>query len=368
MNEHALTINALLCVDGEGLQRFGRILRHLAVGLVDQATNVTLIGPDARIQALALGPIKSFTTVPITWPFGRRRIREAVELLASAPPTICHGLSADTYDLAAAVAEAFDADLILQVSSLSDCDAVSRRVDKRSARYIACSRPLATILEEQLRIPMENIELVRPGLMAAGSPACFSQPGRQSTILCTAPLEKDHAIGRLIEAAAVLRDRGHPLLVFLTGQGSHEFSIRALVKRLNLSSQIMIAQPLGDAAEAMKSADVFVRPCPGSTFDVDALQAMAAGMAVVIMPNVICDYFHNGKTALVCEKPSVQSLADAIGALLSDRDAARRMAAEALEYIRTHHSMSEMGQRTAALYRELALARATFPITERAEK
>ena len=45
-------------------------------------------------------------------------------------------------------------------------------------------------------------------------------------------------------------------------------------------------------------------------------------------------------------------------------DSARRLAETALEYVRTHHGASRMADAHVALYRELAVAHATFSIRE----
>ncbi len=362
--QNALSISAALCVDQSGFDLLRQVVRHLAVGLVDQAVHVRLVGPDRRIETLTLGPIQSVVHEPITWPFAEKRIGRVLEALAHHPPTVVHALTSGSYGIACAVAEAFDADLVFQVTSVADCDNLSSFKEKRLGCYLACSKPLAAILENQLRIAPNRLDLVRPGVLASKDIACFAQPGREATMLCTARLEKESGVDRLIEAAAILRGRGHALLVFLLGQGKQESALRRLARLRGLLACVTFAQPLGDVADAMQSADIFVRPHPDTTFDVDTLQALGVGMAAVTLTNTICDYIRDQETAIVCEKPSADSLADAIEKLLNDREGARRIAAAGMEYVRAHHAMSGMAERAAAAYRRLALARATFPIKE----
>jgi len=54
--------------------------------------------------------------------------------------------------------------------------------------------------------------------------------------------------------------------------------------------------------------------------------------------------------------------ADALERLMADRTEARRIASNARDHVKTHHAMSTMAEETAAVYRDLALARATFSI------
>jgi glycosyltransferase involved in cell wall biosynthesis len=114
----------------------------------------------------------------------------------------------------------------------------------------------------------------------------------------------------------------------------------------------------------MRSADLFILPRVGEVFTVDGLQAMGAGMAVVAFSSSICDYLRPGETAVVCPEPTAAALAEAIEKLVTDRTFAREIAAGGAEYVRTHHSMTGMAERTAAAYRSLTVARATFPMTE----
>ena len=58
------------------------------------------------------------------------------------------------------------------------------------------------------------------------------------------------------------------------------------------------------------------------------------------------------------------AIADALERVLTDRAHARTVASSAMEYVRTHHSMSAMAECTAATYRQLALSRSTFSIKE----
>jgi glycosyltransferase involved in cell wall biosynthesis len=291
-----------------------------------------------------------------------------------------HALSGASYRVAGAVAEAFDADLVLQVTSLADCDAIGSSMwdrlsppqaepnDKLESpphiRFLVFTQPLLTVLEEQLKIPVERVDLVRPGVLASQNVACFADPERTVTILCTSALERGSGVDSLIGAVDILRNRGCDLLLFLLGRGRQEPSLRSMVHDRRLSSCVTMARPAGDLARAMHGADIFVRPSVDTAFSDDGLLAMGAGMAVVTLPSSVCDYYRGNETAVVCDKPTAESLAGVIEGLLNDRAEARRIAAAGMEYVRAHHAVSSMAQHTADAYRKLALARATFPIRE----
>ena len=127
-----------------------------------------------------------------------------------------------------------------------------------------------------------------------------------------------------------------------------------MIRSRGLSSCATLAHPAGDLTRAMRGIDIFVQPSAETAFSDGGLQAMGAGMAVVTFPNTVCDHYRSNETAVVCDKPTAQSLADAIERLLTDRVTARRIATAGIEYVRAHHAVSSMAQRTADAYRKLA--------------
>lgn len=363
-NQESLSVRAVLCIHRDVFDRLGPVLRYLAVGLVDQSVQLRLLSADPRVETLRLGPIQSLIHRRVGWPVTGRRIDHILGALSHQPPTVVHAMSAESYRTAGAIAEAFDADLVFQVTSLADCDGIAQFGGPRVGRFHAISQPLVSVLETQLQIDPERIDLIHPGVRASQHIACFAGPDRGATILCTSPFERGTGVDKLIQAADLLRKRDHETMVFLLGGGRQELALRRLTRERKLSSHVTFANPLGDLAQAMNSADIFVHPAQDTFFTAGGLQAMGAGMAVVAFASTVCDFYRHGETAVVCEKPTAKALADAIEALLTAPEEARRIATASMEYVRAHHAMSGMAERTAAAYRRLALNRATFAIKE----
>jgi glycosyltransferase involved in cell wall biosynthesis len=362
--QRSLPVAAALCVDREAFERFGRVLRHLLVGLVDQAITLRLLSSDPRIETLTLGPVQTVVHPRLAWPTAGRRIERLLDVVSHPPPTVVHAMSKASYRVAGAVAAALDTDLVLGVTSLADCDAIADLEKSRVGRFVAFSRPLQKVLEEQWKVPPDRIDLIRPGTRVSQHLACFADSQRVVTLLCLSPLERGSGTDRLVEAVHVLRHRGHSLMLFLLGRGRQEAALRRLIRERRLSACVTLAYPAGDCAQALHSADIFVCPAGERTFSEDILQAMAAGTAVVTAPDPIADYLRPNETAVICEKPKAESLASAIEQLLSDREQARRIATAGREHVRAHHAVSTMAERIAGAYRKLALARATFPLKE----
>ncbi|MBI4716429.1 MAG: glycosyltransferase family 4 protein [Planctomycetes bacterium] len=355
-------ISAVLCLDTEAMDRLGPLLRYLAVGLVDQAVDVRILSPDPRIDGLALGPVQSLVHRPLGWPFAARRVEKVLDGLAQRAPTVVHAVSAGGLKLASSIAGAFDADLVLSVTSLADCHELVRHSAEDVDAFVACTAPLAALLEERLRIPEDQVALIRWGAPARGERACFATPERTPAILCTAPLSRRAGVAAVLDAARLLREKNLEFLLFLWGHGPDERAFRRQVREQKLTSLVMFADPLGDPAQAMPEVDLFLNPTAAGSFSAAPLQAMAAGVAVVACADAVCDHVIAGKTAMVCDQPTPQVFAEAIAALLTDREQTQRLADAAREHVRNNHSVSAMAEHTAALYRRLALAHATFPL------
>lgn len=356
-------IVAALCIDGASIERFGSVLRRLTVGLVDQAIQVRVVSTDPRVEALSFGPVRAQVRPLIRWPLRKRRLEELAESLSQPPQTtIVHALAYESYEVAFELARLLEADLVIQVTSVADCDELLEFDAPSVPRFLVSSEALATMLEKQCNIVREAITLVRPGILIEEQAACFANDKRAPTIVCTSPFERGSGVDILIEAIHLLRQRGISLITFLMGQGSIESDLRRRVHERNLSACVVFARPLGGHEAALHHADMFVRPSADAAFSIEVLQAMAAGLVVVTFATDICDYVRDGETSVVCDARTPEAMARAIEVLIQDRASARRIATSAMAYLKTRHSISTMAERTAEAYRELALRRSTFSL------
>lgn len=343
-------VDVALCVDAAALARLRATLRHLCVGLVDHPVRLRLLSSTPQIEALSLGPVQAMLHPRIRWPVARRRIAGIVELLAEEPPDVIHAVSAESYDLAAALAAALDAELALDVSSLDDCRRVAALRGGMSPHLIAFSTPLADALRTRAHVPQERIDLIRPGIMSEPDAEEFAPEGRVPTLLTVMPFHRVNRLELLIRALAMLRDRGIPFAAFLMGEGPREGSLRTLVRTKNLHACVTFANITIGAGELMHGADVLVMPAPIEHVSIRILQAMATGMAVVSVPSPVNDCLRDGETCFIAQEDSPDALATVLERVLSDRDGARRIAQAGLRHVREHHTVSAMAERTAATY------------------
>jgi len=337
-------------------------VRHLVVGLVDQAISLRILSEDSRVSSLTLGPVQTIQHQRVIWPMRRNRIGQLLDVLGVQPPGLIHALSSGGYPLALDLAVMLDADLIYQVSSLSDCDALARAELEPVGCFLVMTEPLRAALLAQGRIPADRIAVARPGVPVVEQASCFAQPDRTPTLICTSSFEKHSGVDRLIVALDLVRKQIPVPATFLLGKGKGEAALRRMVRDRRLSASVTFAQPLGDPAAVMQNADLFIRPCSDDGVFGDVLLAMGAGALVITFESPMLDYLQNGQTAVVCPKTTAQSLAEAIVRAVRNAEWARGVACGGMEHVRVNHGVSAMAEQTAAAYRELVVSNATFAL------
>lgn len=164
--------------------------------------------------------------------------------------------------------------------------------------------------------------------------------------------KKDHAT--LLAAADLLHEE-RPVSVVLVGTGPLDAELRA-----DAAARALDARFLGlrdDVARLLPGLDVFCLSSRHEGLPIAMLEAMAAGVPVVVtavggIPEVVRD----GENGLLVEPGSPTSLAHAIERVLDDPALAARLAAGGIETA-AGHGIERAVTRTAAIYRELLAVR-----------
>lgn len=354
-------IDVAVCVDHDALMRLRPVIRHLCVGLVDFSARIRLLASSPEAASLAsLGPIQLLTHEELVWPFRRQRFRKILDFLSPKPPSIIYAISSGAYGLGVRLAEAFDVDLVVQVTSSRDVDALDGLPPGGVAHFVAASEPLLDLIQQRNGTVEQKATLIRPGVIRGRELTCFTEENRIPSMVCTAALDAGNRIEMIIAAAEIIRDHGHPLASFFLGDGGREAALRKLVRERKLSANITFARPTADPMEILRGSDIFLLSPGEEDISARPLQAMASGTAVVAFEGGVADYLHENQTAVICGERSAAALAEGIEALLLDHEFARRLATEAREYVTRHHPMSAMAEQTISVLRQVVLRRQTF--------
>ncbi|MFA6223068.1 MAG: glycosyltransferase [Desulfomonilaceae bacterium] len=174
---------------------------------------------------------------------------------------------------------------------------------------------------------------------AAEAPVLMTPPYK---ILALGRFDRIKAFHILLHACKILKDSGLSFRLTLAGDGPRRLQLKHLARKLGLTDYISFPGfvPYNFVSDLFCSADVFVMSSAvHSSGDRDGLptvimEALAHRLPVVAtdvcgIPEVI----HNGETGLLVGQNDPQSLADAILAMVHDRDNALSMAAKGRELV-----------------------------------
>ena len=196
----------------------------------------------------------------------------------------------------------------------------------RGSGWIVCQsdswREFAIAL---LGFPPANVAVVRnwtatSALLALGA-ARTTESHTPLRLLFVGWLERDKGIGELLEAVRQLHADGRRFVLDVAGDGSAAEEARATIARHGLGTLVRLRGWLDDAGleQALRESDVLVLPSWAEGLPNAMVEAMAAGLAVVVtrvgaIPEVVSDR----RSGMLVEPRDPQSLATALAAVIDD--------------------------------------------------
>jgi glycosyltransferase involved in cell wall biosynthesis len=169
-------------------------------------------------------------------------------------------------------------------------------------------------------------------------------------------------IRHLIEAAALLRDRGRRVRVLLVGDGEERGALEARARELGLDDGTVLFPgrvPHGEILAWYGLIDVFVVPRTADRVSqlvtpLKPYEAMALERAVVVSGvDALRELVIPGETGLVFTPEDPASLADTVEPLLRDSLARARLGRRAREWVAENRTWRQNGDRYLELYRRL---------------
>ncbi|MFE3800065.1 glycosyltransferase family 4 protein [Nocardia tengchongensis] len=207
--------------------------------------------------------------------------------------------------------------------------------------------------------PAVDAEVFKPDPAARAELRARYGLGERPTILCLSRLVPRKGQDALIAAMPEIRKRVPGAVLVIAGGGPYEQKLRQLVAALGVSDDVVFAGrvPSQELAAHHTIADVFAMPCRtrGAGLDVEGLgivflEASATGVPVVAgnsggAPETV----REGETGRVVNGRKLESIADAIVDILSDRDAAAAMGAAGRTWVQQQWRWDLMGTRLQQL-------------------
>lgn len=353
-------VHALLVVDDDTLRRMGTVGRHLCVGMMDEAVQMTIMSRSApRVAGESIGPARVVSPPRRWWPWSRQLpAQRALDLIGGIRPQIVHCLSSELAHWVCKWAEVWKSALIVHLTDLRDVRNFGELGAVPHLTAIATTSVIERALIEACPEMQGRVRAVPPGIPSSNEISCFDNPDQLPAVIMTTPLEHGGGLEIALKALHSIAQTGQELHVFVLSEGRAELAFRHQLDRLRLRPLVTFAGCIDDTESmraAMSAADLYLLPVVPERYTAHVLMAMATGLAVMAPTKTTEDYLIDGQTARLFEsRPS--DLADKWLALLRDRDEARRLARGALDYVRAYHKASFMVSAVAVLYRQ-AVAR-----------
>ena len=196
-----------------------------------------------------------------------------------------------------------------------------------------------------------------PGRDGGGRDA-YAQPGED--IVCyVGRLVREKGVDTLLDALPAILDRRPATRLVVCGTGPHEDSLRERAGRMGLGDLVHFTGYLDDHHRNLLYgwASVAVVPSHYEPFGLTALEAMAAGLPVVVSDTGgLGETVVHGETGLKARPANPGVLASAILRLLGDRVLARRLAARARSEVFDRYSWPKVAAETEEVYDEVVRA------------
>jgi glycosyltransferase involved in cell wall biosynthesis len=228
----------------------------------------------------------------------------------------------------------------------------NRRVDG----VVAISRTVKNLLI-CAGVEPEKIRLIHSGI----DPGRYNwQPekplaGNGPTVIgCLAGLQERKGHRFLLQAAALLKSRGLNLRYQIAGDGPLREQLEQLAERLGLGDEVRFVGFVADSAAFLAQIDLFVMPSLSEGLGVAALEAMAAGKAVIAAKvGGLAETVLDGITGILVPPEDPTALAHAIARLVRAPSLAGEMGAQGQQRVMQHFTLAHMAQRNESFYYEL---------------
>ena len=228
----------------------------------------------------------------------------------------------------------------------------NRRVDG----VIAISRTIRDLL---VRAGVEpwKIRLIHSGI----DPRRYDGQGGKSFVVgdeivigCLARLDERKGHRILLEAAALLKARGLKLKYRIAGDGPFRDRLEQLTERLGLRDEVRFLGFVTDPAEFLAKIDLFVMPSLSEGLGVAALEAMAAGKAVIASSaGGLTESVLDGVTGILVPPQDPTALTDSIAKLVGAPSLAINMGSRGRERVLQHFTLAKMAEYNESFYYEL---------------
>jgi glycosyltransferase involved in cell wall biosynthesis len=331
---------------------YGLFLQRLLVGLSDLSIPVVLVcPPDVNIDSVMLPGVEIIRHPLIALPFlGNFNLKILIEKLRQFNPSVLHCLSPADAPLATVLSTHLNIPYLLTVNSLQK--KFSSLSIERLASIIVHSPAVARSIAGIYPDLSGRITQVNMGTFISDFTVCFNRPERLASILIACPCREKADYSKLFTALKQLLVEGYDFIVAVIGVQQADWYLRKAISSLGLSTNVVIVPRLEPLRDVLSAADIFIQPCPKSSFNAAVLEAMSIGAAVAVCRGGVDDLVIDGQSGFVFDGNDQVSIFNCVKKMLDCPDMTRKIAKQAQNYLKENYSVSMMIDQTLQCYRQ----------------
>ncbi|MFQ6063927.1 MAG: glycosyltransferase family 4 protein [Candidatus Bathyarchaeia archaeon] len=232
-------------------------------------------------------------------------------------------------------------------------------------KIIVTSGSMKGEIQGHFRLPPEKIEIISNGIDPKNYNASVDRSavrGRyrvsphEKLILCVGRLVPQKGIEYLIWAVPRIAGRFHEAKFIIVGEGWLRGHLEHIARTTGQQWRIRFTGwiPDQELIALLNSADVLVVPSIYEPFGIVALEGMAAGVPVVASDvGGLAEIVEHERTGILAYSRNPESIAWAVGRVLSDPDHSKWLVQNARETVQKAYSWEAIAMRTAEVYKEV---------------
>jgi len=333
-------MRVLLIVDTVFAVRERPLISRLEVGLADEGVGVVLALPERAPISSDLGLVGD----PVRFRLAGFALTRAIRarqlvrrLTAGADATqidLIHVFGGASWSLAGEVATLLAVPVVLEVWRGGLCERARAFRPNPSVPVIL----LAPGRDVERRLLAEGgsgmVRLARWGGSVPADPAIPLRDGSVASIMLVGNGRDAVGLTAAFDAAARLAAERGDVMIFLDADAARQAGLWKRAKRHAITDKLTLIDRMEERRDLVLQGDIFVYPERLQEHRTVLLDALAAGLPVVVAADDAVEELIDGRTAVVVPRPDPDIWHHAIAELLDDRDRARAIGAAARESIR----------------------------------
>ena len=225
---------------------------------------------------------------------------------------------------------------------------------------LAVSQGVKDYLVEEIGLDPARVRVVVNGVDSAALDAARPSPEVRRELGLPEGARVIGLVGRLdhwgkghkelFEAMAHLREK-YPLRALIVGGGRREEEVRQMAASLGLAGQVHFLGSRRDVPDLLQAMDIFVLPSYSEGLSLALLEAMAAGLPVIVScvggnPEVVTD----GETGLLIPPRDTSALSGALQRLMDNSTWAKDLGRNARRHVEANYSLERLGREINEIY------------------